>query len=466
MKKCILTLSILFLSISSIFGALSIDDLINLSKNTGTLELAWERFLEYLQDNPSDERISEVGELISAKIYLYNKYKDFYFINALITENIKSFCINLGVLNTDFRIPEEDTYKIIFIFPQIPDIVEEILSTGNFVEPSYKYLYKLEGLNNLIIVDSYDLFIHSIIENSVKLPIFFDEDMKHFVLTFVPKNNLALFEEIINKSKYIVNEENYLGIYNLLSFLNDNNVLKQSLIIYSQLDKYFMIKKELTTLNNTVFFVEKQELSSFISEVFEVGIEIKDLQIEKTLLYNMYYSLLRTLNSKLENIQELVPIEKDFEELKFAFNNEINGEILKLQNNVVRIQSYPAGKASLSSSLAEQKSNEEAQNKNNTHSTFLYVVAGIGIGILFVFLYFELFPTYNKINFLCNIKLGKYAVHLAEKLVIKDPGNYKNFLILARAYEVLGDYTSSINAYRSAINLKDKNVNVFDKKDS
>lgn len=463
MKKCILTLSILFLSISSIFGALSIDDLINLSKNTGTLELAWERFLEYLQDNPSDERISEVGELISAKIYLYNKYKDFYFINALITENIKSFCINLGVLNTDFRIPEEDTYKIIFIFPQIPDIVEEILSTGNFVEPSYKYLYKLEGLNNLIIVDSYDLFIHSIIENSVKLPIFFDEDMKHFVLTFVPKNNLALFEEIINKSKYIVNEENYLGIYNLLSFLNDNNVLKQSLIIYSQLDKYFMIKKELTTLNNTVFFVEKQELSSFISEVFEVGIEIKDLQIEKTLLYNMYYSLLRTLNSKLENIQELVPIEKDFEELKFAFNNEINGEILKLQNNVVRIQSYPAGKASLSSSLAEQKSNEEAQNKNNTHSTFLYVVAGIGIGILFVFLYFELFPTYNKINFLCNIKLGKYAVHLAEKLVIKDPGNYKNFLILARAYEVLGDYTASIDAYRSAINLKDKNV--FDKKE-
>jgi DAK2 domain fusion protein YloV len=44
--------------------------------------------------------------------------------------------------------------------------------------------------------------------------------------------------------------------------------------------------------------------------------------------------------------------------------------------------------------------------------------------------------------------------------------NNKNFLILARAYEVLGDYTSSINAYRSAINLKDKNVNVFDKKDS
>ena len=290
--------------------------------------------------------------------------------------------------------------------------------------------------------------------------------MKHFVLTFVPKNNFALFEEIINKSKYIVNEENYLGIYSLLSFLNDNNALKQSLVIYSQLDKYFSLKKELTSLNNSVFFVEKQELSSFISQVFDVGNELKDLQIEKTLLSNMYYSLLKTLNSKLESIQERVPIEKDFEELTLAFNNEINGEILKLQNNVVRIQSYPAGKASLSSSLAEQKSNEEAQNKNNTHSTFLYVVAGIGIGILFVFLYFELFPTYNKINFLCNIKLGKYAVHLAEKLVIKDPGNYKNFLILARAYEVLGDYTSSINAYRSAINLKDKNVNVFDKKDS
>ncbi|MGB4375240.1 MAG: hypothetical protein WBI86_06950, partial [Defluviitoga tunisiensis] len=290
MKKCILTLSILFLSISSIFGALSIDDLINLSKNIGTLEIAWEKFLDYLQENPSDTRISEVGELISAKIYLYNKYKDFYFVNELITENIKSFCINLGVLSTDFRIPKEDTEKIIFIFPQIPDIVEEILTTGNFSEPSYKYLYKLEGLNYFIIVDSYDLFVQKIIENSIKLPIFFDEDMKHFVLTFVPKNNFALFEEIINKSKYIVNEENYLGIYSLLSFLNDNNALKQSLVIYSQLDKYFSLKKELTSLNNSVFFVEKQELSSFISQVFDVGNELKDLQIEKTLLSNMYYS--------------------------------------------------------------------------------------------------------------------------------------------------------------------------------
>lgn len=78
------------------------------------------------------------------------------------------------------------------------------------------------------------------------------------------------------------------------------------------------------------------------------------------------------------------------------------------------------------------------------------------------FLYFELFPTYNKINFLCNLKFGKYAVHLAEKLVIKDPGNYKNFLVLARSYEVLGDYAASINAYKSALNLKNKNI--FDKK--
>ena len=117
MKKCILTLSILFLSISSIFGALSIDDLINLSKNIGTLEIAWEKFLDYLQENPSDTRISEVGELISAKIYLYNKYKDFYFVNELITENIKSFCINLGVLSTGFSYTSiEDTERLFLYF--------------------------------------------------------------------------------------------------------------------------------------------------------------------------------------------------------------------------------------------------------------------------------------------------------------------------------------------------------------
>ena len=79
---------------------------------------------------------------------------------------------------------------------------------------------------------------------------------------------------------------------------------------------------------------------------------------------NMYYSLLKTLNSKLESIQERVPIEKDFEELTLAFNNEINGEILKLQNNVVRIQSYPVGKTNVSTPLADQKSEEKAQNKD------------------------------------------------------------------------------------------------------
>ncbi len=74
----------------------------------------------------------------------------------------------------------------------------------------------------------------------------------------------------------------------------------------------------------------------------------------------MYYSLLKTLNSKLESIQERVPIEKDFEELTLAFNNEINGEILKLQNNVVRIQSYPVGKTNVSTPLADQKSEEKS----------------------------------------------------------------------------------------------------------
>lgn len=462
MRKIILITLVLFLFVSHVLGAVSIDDLINLSKNPGTLEISWEYFVEYIKDNPTDTKISEVGELISAKRYLYNKYKDFYFVDAVLSEDLKSFCINLGVLSENFRLPKEDTEMIIYIFPQIPTVIEEILETGIFSEPFYKYLYKLEGLREFLSVNSYEKFIESIVENSVKLPIFFDEDMKNFILTFVPQNNFALFEEIINKSRYVVNEENYLGIYNLLSFLEENNFLKQSIVVYSQLDKYFTIKKMLTSLNNRVFFIEKQELPSFISQVYDVGIELKDLQIEKNLLYNMYYSLLRTLNSKLDGIQELVPIEKNFENLQLAFNNEINGEILKLQNNVIRIQSYPTSKVTVDSSLSQQKTKAENQVRENKYVVFIYIIIGIGIATLFIFLYFELFPTYNKINFLCNLNFGKYAVHLAEKLVIKDPGNYKNFLVLARSYEVLGDYTASINAYKSALNLKNKNI--FDKK--
>ena len=253
MRKIILITLVLFLFVSHVLGAVSIDDLINLSKNPGTLEISWEYFVEYIKDNPTDTKISEVGELISAKRYLYNKYKDFYFVDAVLSEDLKSFCINLGVLSENFRLPKEDTEMIIYIFPQIPTVIEEILETGIFSEPFYKYLYKLEGLREFLSVNSYEKFIESIVENSVKLPIFFDEDMKNFILTFVPQNNFALFEEIINKSRYVVNEENYLGIYNLLSFLEENNFLKQSIVVYSQLDKYFTIKRCLHLLTTEFF---------------------------------------------------------------------------------------------------------------------------------------------------------------------------------------------------------------------
>jgi cytochrome c-type biogenesis protein CcmH/NrfG len=54
------------------------------------------------------------------------------------------------------------------------------------------------------------------------------------------------------------------------------------------------------------------------------------------------------------------------------------------------------------------------------------------------------------------LKLGRYAAHLAEKLILKNPEDYKAFLILAKSYEVAGKYNASINAYKTAIKLKDK----------
>jgi hypothetical protein len=453
MKKIFIILLIFLFPLLA--WTLTLEEIENLSKNTATLNLSWEYFLEYLIENPSDERISEVGALISAKINLYNKYNLFKFANYIVSEDIKNFCINLGVLNTSFKIPQEDTEKILFIFPQIPHILEEIFSTGTFNEPSYKYLYKLEGLQNYIKVNSFEVFIKSIIEKSLSSPVFFDEDIEKFIETFIPKNNYGLFEQFILSSTYLVEEEKYLGAYKLLGFLKKHNAINQSLVTFTQLEEYFLIKQRLSSLTEGVFFVEKQQLPSFILEIYEVAFDLNKLSIEKNLLYNLFYPLLKTLNSKLENLQEKVPIyiediNQDIDSLAFSFNEQINGELLKLQMNINRIENLA------------MKTEDKDDNKDieatpvKKESNFYYIFVPIFVGVLFIFLFFEIFPTYSKINFLCNIKMGNYAIHLSEKLVMKNPDDYRNYLILAKSYEVKGKYEASINTYKTAMKIKEK----------
>lgn len=446
---------IILLSTLSIFSwALTLEEIENLSKNPATLELSWEYFLEYIIENPSDARITDTGSLISAKISLFNKYRNYNFANFIISEDLKNFCINLGVIGTNFSIPEDDTNKILFIFPEIVPILNNIFNTGNFEESYYKYLYKLEGLKEHLQVNSYETFIKTTISNSLSSPIYFDEDVEKFIEVFVPANNYILFEKFISESKYLVDEDKYLGAYKLLTFLNKHNAINESVVAYSQLKNYFSLKQKLTSLNDQVFFVEKQELSSFISEVYKVGEDLKALTIEKNLLYNIFLPLLKALNSKLENIQEKVPVvDENFEKLSFSFNEQINAEILKLQMHITRIENLPIVVESDKATLVEQPTDPQEASARRIFVYFLLSILGTFIVIFF---YFELYPSYSKINFLCTLKLGRYAAHLAEKLILKNPEDYKAFLILAKSYEVAGKYNASINAYKTALKLKDK----------
>ncbi|RLL83922.1 hypothetical protein CN13_01850 [Petrotoga sp. HKA.pet.4.5] len=448
-------LLIILLSTLSIFSwALTLDEIENLSKNPATLELSWEYFLEYIIENPSDARITDTGSLISAKISLFNKYRNYNFANFIISEDLKNFCINLGVIGTNFSIPEDDTNKILFIFPEIVPILNNIFNTGNFEESYYKYLYKLEGLKEHLQVNSYETFIKTTISNSLSSPIYFDEDVEKFIEVFVPANNYILFEKFISESKYLVDEDKYLGAYKLLTFLNKHNSINESIFTYSQLKNYFSLKQKLTSLNDQVFFVEKQELSSFISEVYKVGEDLKALTIEKNLLYNIFLPLLKALNSKLENIQEKVPVvDENFENLSFSFNEQINAEILKLQMHITRIENLPIVVESDKATLVEQPTDSQEASARRIFVYFLLSILGT---FIVIFLYFELYPSYSKINFLCTLKLGRYAAHLAEKLILKNPEDYKAFLILAKSYEVAGKYNASINAYKTALKLKDK----------
>ncbi|POZ93258.1 tetratricopeptide repeat protein [Petrotoga halophila] len=448
-------LLIIFLSTLSIFSwALTLEEIENLSKSPATLELSWEYFLEYIIENPSDVRITDTGSLISAKISLFNKYRNYNFANFIISEDLKNFCINLGVLGINFSIPEEDTNKILFIFPEIVPILNNIFNTGNFEESYYKYLYKLEGLKEHLQVNSYETFIKTTIINSLSSPIYFDEDVEKFIEVFVPANNYILFEKFISESKYLVDEDKYLGAYKLLTFLNKHNSINESVVAYSQLKNYFDLKQRLTLLNDQVFFVEKQELSSFISEVYKVGEDLKALTIEKKLLYNIFLPLLKALNSKLENIQEKVPVaDENFENLSFSFNEQINAEILKLQMHITRIENLPIVVESDKATLVEQPTDSQEASARRIFVYFLLSILG---ALFIIFLYFELYPSYSKINFLCTLKLGRFAAHLAEKLILKNPEDYKAFLILAKSYEVAGKYNASINAYKTALKLKDK----------
>ena len=143
------------------------------------------------------------------------------------------------------------------------------------------------------------------------------------------------------------------------------------------------------------------------------------------------------------------------------FDEDIENEIIKLSSKIdITEESTEITEISTNTKIATQTENStltESSIKNNINKNYLYVYVGIIILVLvLIFIYFEISPTVKKVELLCKIGFGKYALHLSEKIVMKKPNDYKSYLAMAKSFEATGDYKSSISSYKKAMKLKEK----------
>ncbi|HQI79335.1 MAG TPA: hypothetical protein PK845_07540, partial [Petrotogaceae bacterium] len=166
--------------------------------------------------------------------------------------------------------------------------------------------------------------------------------------------------------------------------------------------------------------------------------------------------VLKTLNTRLDkNTKKLFSKRYDFDGLLTSFPDDIQNELLRLKLKTDEFfisTEVKLGQVKISSGATISSGNEIKA------STFFYFIGGvILLGTAFLFLITEFFPNVKKIEFLCKIGMGRYAIHLAEKLVIKNANDFTSFFALAKALEVCGRYEDSINAYKTAMSIREKN---------
>ncbi|MGM0640635.1 MAG: hypothetical protein ACQESN_04325 [Thermotogota bacterium] len=393
---------------------------------------------------------------------MYNKYSNTNFVNHILSEDFSKFLTSLSVLRKDLKLNATDTENILIIFPFIEDELNEIFVKGYMEEDYYKSLYRLEGLSKKINIANFDAFLNSLVSQVIKNSVYLDGEMKNFINTFIPKNIQENINKIIQENQIYLSEGNFVSAYRLLSFMQENGVINSNnLTVLKKLENYFDLKNYLTEMNNRVYFLEKTDMRSFLKEIYNKGKDLSDMSLENDLLKDLYLSVIKTMNNRLNSIDENIIANIDLNSLMGEFDEDIENEIIKLSSKIeITNDSTDITKDSTETVVSSPTLNSDLEEKTEQSSkdrSILIIYLGIIVGILiFTIVYFEFKPSIKKVELLCKIGLGKYALHLSEKIVMKKPNDYKSYLAMAKSFEAIGEYKSSISSYKKAMKLKEK----------
>ncbi|NUU99440.1 hypothetical protein XO12_04785 [Marinitoga sp. 1154] len=442
-----------FLVLSIILFSISIEDIKNLSKMPDTLNQAWGEFIKYIAENPDDPAIGVLGEVLSAKKYFYKNYKNAPFFEALIQENFNKFCGSLGLYNNILN--EDETGLILKIFPQIPLIVKRTLETGIMELNSYKNLYKLEGLEKYITPFSYEGFLQILVDKSIKSPVFLDKDMENFIVKFVPKSKIRDINNILNNSTYFLDENNYMGAFKLLSFLKEQGVISANeLQTYSLLKKYFDLKTKIGELSSNIYIISPEELLDFTLNVLDIVDQTVNLNIEKNTLYTLLEGVIKTIRIRIESSNKIIfkSIPDKLDDLIEKSPSNISKELTNLKKIILNstLQNTKEQKTSDISTSSKATSAEKGESKG-----FIIYPAIVIILIILLVLYIPYnVVSYKSVEFYMNLKMYKVALKVVEKILIKNPDDYKAYILMARILEELNEIDKAMIAYKTAHNKR------------
>ncbi|WGS64241.1 tetratricopeptide repeat protein [Marinitoga aeolica] len=433
--------------------SMTIDDIRNLSKMPNTLNQSWGEFVKFIAENPNNPSIGILGEILSAKKYFYENYKNAPFFEPLIQENFNKFCNSLGLYNS--TLSENETQLILKIFPQIPLVVKRTLETGIIELNSYKYLYKLNGLEKYVSPFSYQGFLQIFVDKSIKSPVFLDKDMENFVTKFVPKSKINEINTILNNSTYFLDENNYLGAYKLLDFLKRLGIINtEELQTYSLLKKYFDLKTEIGELSSNIYIIEPEKLESFTLNILNITDQTLNLGIEKGTLYTLLAGIIKTINIRIESSNKIIfkSVPAKLTTLIDKSPEPLKEELLKLKNTIFESSLKSNSKNNQSSSSKSTTSNNIATTqKNSKNNNLIFYIIGLLIfSILIIFFIPYFVPTRKSVEFYMNLKLYKPALKLTEKILVKDPDDYKTYILMARILEELNEVEQAMMAYKTA----------------
>lgn len=457
MKKSLL---LFFLVLFTLSFSITIEDIRNLSKVPDTLNQAWSEFIKYIAQNPNDPSIGILGEILSAKKYFYEHYKNTPFFEPLLEENFNKFCNSLGLYNNYLN--EDETKLILKIFPQIPLTIKRTLETGIIEMNSYKYLYKLDGLEKYVSPFSYQGFLQVFVDKSIKSPVFLDRDMEYFIKKFIPKSKIKNINDILSNSTYFLDENNYLGAYKLLDFLKREGIINtKELQTYTLLKKYFDIKTKIGELSSNIYIIEPNNLKSFTINLLDITEDTLNLSIEKSTLITLISGIIKTIRIRIESSNKIIfdSYPQKLDDLIKRSPTTLKNELEKLKTTIINSslkKEKNDSKISTKSNNSNVSKPSTKTNKNNTSkiNIFIYFSLIIIFSILAILYIPFFFSSQKSVKFYMKLKMHKTALKLAEKLILKDPNNYKTYILMAHILEEMNEVEQAMMAYKMAYTKK------------